>query len=67
MDPNLAINLLLVGLTRMADFGRAINAARLEGRELTPAEVAAAGFTAQDALNALDAKVKAKEAGEQPS
>ncbi len=59
MDPNLAINLLLIALARMSEFGAAIRAARLEGRVLTPEEVAAAGFSASDALAALDAKVKA--------
>jgi phage I-like protein len=61
MDANLAITLLLTGLTRMAEFSKVIAAARAEGRDLTPEEVAAAGFTAQDALAALDAKLKAKE------
>ena len=59
MNVDLALQLLLLGLTRFADFGKAINAARAKGRNLTPEEVAAAGFTAQDALNALDEKIKA--------
>lgn len=59
MDPNLAINLLLIGLARMGEFGAAIRLAREQNRNLTPEEIAAAGFSASDALSALDAKITA--------
>lgn len=59
MNADLAAQLLILGLTRLADFGKIIGAARREGRDVTPEELASAGFTASDALAVLDAKVKA--------
>lgn len=59
MDPVTAIGLLLANLDKLAAFGTAIARARAEGRDLTPAEVAAAGVLAQASLDALDAKIDA--------
>ena len=57
MDTNTAINLLLLALTRLEKFGARINAARAEGRDLTPEEVAEAGIEADAALAGLKAKI----------
>lgn len=59
MNPDLAAQLLILGLTRLADFGVVIRRARAEGRDVTPEEVAASGLQAQGSLDALDAKIKA--------
>lgn len=59
MDAVTALGLLLSNLDKLAAFGAAIGRARAEGRDLTPAEVEAAGVLAQDALDNLKAKVEA--------
>jgi hypothetical protein len=57
MDPVTAIGLLLANLTKLAEFGAVIAKARAEGRDLTPAEVLAAGAFAQSAIDRLDSKL----------
>ena len=59
MDPITAISLLLGSLSKLAEFGTAISTARAEGRDLTPAEVAIAGASAQAHLDALKEQIKA--------
>jgi len=57
MNIDLALQLLLALLNRSQEFAEAIRKAREEGRDLTPEEVALAGDDAQNALDALAAKL----------
>jgi hypothetical protein len=59
MNVLVAIDLLLAGMTKWQAFATAIAQARAEGRDLTPAEVALSRDSAQAALDAIDAKIKA--------